>query len=176
MKVKKISPDREIQLIHGDITEEKVDAIVNAANSYLKHGGAVAGAIVRKGGQIIQDESDKIKFVPVGQAALTSGGKLPAEFVIHAVGPRWGEGNEDEKLVNAVHNSLQLADKHKFQSISLPAISSGIFGFPLQRCANIIIQTVNKYLESFPDSHLKKVRICVIDEKSLAEFITHFSE
>jgi O-acetyl-ADP-ribose deacetylase (regulator of RNase III) len=176
MKVRKISPDRQIQLIHGDITEEKVDAIVNAANSYLKHGGGVAGALVKKGGQIIQDESDKIKFVPVGQAALTSGGKLPAKFVIHTVGPRWGEGNEDEKLANAVHNSLQLADKHQFQSISIPAISSGIFGFPLQRCAKIIINTINKYLESFPESHLKKVRICLFDEKSLNEFITHFSE
>jgi len=176
IKVKRISPDRQVQLIHGDITEEKVDAIVNAANSYLKHGGGVAGAIVRKGGPIIQDESDKIKFLPVGQAALTSGGKLPADFVIHAVGPRWGEGNEEEKLANAVYNSLHLADKHQFQSISIPAISSGIFGFPLQRCANIIINSVNKYLESFPEGHLKIVRICVFDEKSLAEFITHFSE
>ncbi|MFN4183004.1 MAG: macro domain-containing protein, partial [bacterium] len=119
-----------VKIVEGDITEEQVDAIVNAANSYLKHGGGVAGAIVRKGGKIIQEESDRIGYVPVGEVAITSAGALPAKKVIHAVGPRWGEGNENEKLRSAVWNSLKKAQEEQFQSISLPAISAGIFGFP----------------------------------------------
>ena len=119
-----------LRLVQGDITERDTDAIVNAANSYLQHGGGVAGAIVRKGGQIIQDESDRIGFVPVGNAAVTTAGKLPSKYVIHAVGPRMGEGDEDNKLKSAVLKSLQLASEKNFQSLSLPAVSSGIFGFP----------------------------------------------
>src|SRR4051794_37858155 len=92
-----------LRLVKGDITERNVDAIVNAANSYLKHGGGVAAAIVRKGGAIIQEESDKIGgFVPVGSAVITSAGKLPCKAIIHTVGPRMGEGNEDSKLLRAV--------------------------------------------------------------------------
>ncbi len=101
--------NKALRLVLGDITERDVDAIVNAANSHLQHGGGVAGAIVRKGGQIIQDESDKIGFVPVGNAAITTAGKLPSRFVIHAVGPRMGEGDEDNKLKNAVLSSLMRA-------------------------------------------------------------------
>ncbi|MDP2278173.1 MAG: macro domain-containing protein, partial [Nitrospirota bacterium] len=88
---------KKLRLAQGDITERVVDAIVNAANSHLQHGGGVAGAFVRKGGQIIQDESDRIGFTPVGTAVLTGAGKLPAKFVIHTVGPRMGEGDEDNK-------------------------------------------------------------------------------
>jgi O-acetyl-ADP-ribose deacetylase (regulator of RNase III) len=126
--IQKSFPEGKIlKLVQGDITIEEVDAIVNAANSHLKHGGGVAGAIVRKGGLVIQEESDKIGYVPVGEVALTTAGGLPARYVIHAVGPRWGEGDEDNKLKNAVLNSLKLATKENFQSVSLPAISSGIF-------------------------------------------------
>ena len=98
-----------LRVVRGDLTESDVDAIVNAANSYLRHGGGVAGAIVRKGGPIIQEESDKIGFVPVGSAALTTGGKLKARHVIHAVGPMWGEGDEENKLKRAVRSVLALA-------------------------------------------------------------------
>src|SRR5512147_2861577 len=87
-----------IRIISADLTESNVDAIVNAANSYLQHGGGVAGAIVRKGGQIIQEESNEVGYVPVGECAITTGGRLKARFVIHAVGPRWGEGDEENKL------------------------------------------------------------------------------
>ena len=100
--------NKRLRLVQGDLTERDVDAIVNAANSHLQHGGGVAGAIVKKGGQIIQDESDKIGVTPVGTAVLTTGGKLPAKFVIHTVGPRMGEGDEDNKLKNAVLSSLML--------------------------------------------------------------------
>src|SRR5919106_74619 len=122
--------NKTLRAIYGDITERDVDVIVNAANSYLKHGGGVAAAIVRKGGKNIQDESDKIGFVPVGSSVITAAGRLSCKAVIHTVGPRMGEGNEVTKLRAAIRNSLQLASARKFKSISLPAISSGIFGFP----------------------------------------------
>ncbi len=149
MKVKKeiTIGGRKILIGTGDITEERVDAIVNAANSYLKHGGGVAGAIVRKGGRVIQEESDKIGYVPVGKAAYTSAGNLPAKFVIHAVGPRWGEGNEDEKLRSAVRSALEIAEDLKARSIAIPAISTGIFGFPKDRGTLIILKTVMEFLK-----------------------------
>lgn len=159
-----------LMLVRGDITEEKVDAIVNAANSRLKHGGGVAGAIVRKGGNIIQEESDRIGYVPVGEAAMTTAGSLPAQYVIHAVGPRWGEGQEDQKLQNAVLNSLKLADEKGFRTLSMPAISSGIFGFPKDRCAEILLSNIRDYLETHPATTLREVRICLFDKESLAVF------
>ena len=115
-----------LRLVSEDLTERDVDAIVNAANSHLQHGGGVAGAIVRKGGQIIQEESDRVGFVPVGGAAMTSGGKLRARHVIHAVGPRMGEGDEDAKLRKAINSVLALAAESGLTSISVPAISAGI--------------------------------------------------
>lgn len=174
--VKEISGGKTLKLVQGDITEEAVDAIVNAANSYLQHGGGVAGAIVRKGGRIIQEESDRIGHVPVGQAALTTAGKLPAKYVIHAVGPRWGEGDEDNKLKNAVLNSLKLADEQGFHSISMPAISSGIFGFPKDRCAEIILSTIQEYLTNHPETSLQEVRICLYDKSSVEVFLERFGE
>src|SRR5512140_1469286 len=110
--------NRSVRLVQGDITERDTDAIVNAANSRLQHGGGVAGAIVRKGGKIIQEESDRIGYVPVGESALTTGGRLKARFVIHTVGPRWGEGDEEQKLRSAVRNTLKLANKKSFSHIA----------------------------------------------------------
>ncbi|NOX38890.1 MAG: macro domain-containing protein [Calditrichaeota bacterium] len=171
-----ILPRKWLKLVQGDITVEAVDAIVNAANSHLKHGGGVAGAIVRRGGYEIQEESDRIGYVPVGQAAITCAGKLPARFVIHAVGPRWGEGDEDNKLRNAVWNSLKLATERDFSTISLPAISAGIFGFPKDRCARIILETIEKFLREHPDSSLKEVRMCLFDAPTLEAFQEAFRE
>jgi len=170
LRKKTLENGKMIKLIQGDITVEPVDAIVNAANSYLKHGGGVAAAIARRGGPVIQTESDKIGFVPVGEAAMTSGGNLPAKQVIHAVGPRWGEGDEDNKLKNAVRNSLKLSAEHQLKSISLPAISSGIFGFPKDRCAEIILTNVDAYLNENPESSLKEVRICLFDQPTVDAF------
>lgn len=167
-------PGKHLILIHGDITSEKVDAIVNAANSYLKHGGGVAGAIVRKGGNIIQVESDKIGYLDAGKAAMTTAGDLPARFVIHAVGPRWGEGEEERKLKDAVLNSLRLAEENQLQSISLPAISSGIFGFPKDRCAEIILASVREYMRNNREGSLKRVHICLFDEPTLRIFREKF--
>lgn len=163
-----------LRLVQGDITERDTDAIVNAANSYLQHGGGVAGAIVRRGGRIIQDESDRIGFTPVGHAVLTSAGSLPARFVIHAVGPRMGEGDEDNKLKHAVQNSLLLASQNGFRSISLPAISSGIFGFPKDRCAAILVGESLLFLKTMPDSSLRIIEFCIYDDLTLGHFIKEF--
>lgn len=161
---------KKLILVQGDITEEKVDAIVNAANSRLQHGGGVAAAIARKGGHTIQEESNEIGFVKVGEAAATSGGNLTARYIIHAVGPRWGEGDEDAKLKNAVLSSLQLGDEKKCASLSMPAISAGIFGFPKDRCAEILIHNIIAYFKSNPDSTLQEVRICLYDQPTMDAF------
>lgn len=123
-----------LQLVEGDITTAKVDAIVNAANAHLQHGGGVAGIISRKGGPVIQRESDlwvrEHGSVRHAEPAVTSGGSLPCRYVLHAVGPVWGEGDEDRKLAEAVTGSLRAADQLELTSIAFPAISTGIFGFP----------------------------------------------
>jgi O-acetyl-ADP-ribose deacetylase (regulator of RNase III) len=158
-----------IRLVSADLTERDVDAIVNAANSHLQHGGGVAGAIVRKGGRIIQDESDRIGFVPVGGAVITTGGNLKARYVIHAVGPRMGEGDEDNKLRNAINNVLRLATEEKFKSISLPAISAGIFGFPKDRCAKILVGETAGFLKDTQTS-LELVEFCIFDREAFGFF------
>jgi O-acetyl-ADP-ribose deacetylase (regulator of RNase III) len=161
---------RTLRLVRGDITERPVDAIVNAANSHLQHGGGVAGAIIRKGGRSIQEESDRIGFVPVGQADITGAGTLPAKFVIHAVGPRMGEGDEEKKLESAVRSSLDIADVKKLQSIAMPAISSGIFGFPKEKCAKILVNESKKYLQGNPISSIEVIEFCVFDEQTAQFF------
>ena len=175
MILEKTLNERSIKLIQGDITERKVDAIVNAANSYLQHGGGVALAILKKGGSIIQEESNELGFVPVGSSVLTSSGKLPCRAVIHTVGPRMGEGQEDEKLQSAIQSTLQLASEKKFSSISIPAISSGIFGFPKDRCAKIILSKTKQFIKKNPNSSLKIIEICIFDDETFAHFKREFS-
>lgn len=172
----KIIEGRTFRLVQGDITERDVDAIVNAANSYLQHGGGVACAIVKKGGQVIQDESDKIGFVPVGSAAITTAGKLPAKFVIHAVGPRMGEGDEENKLKNAIVSSLSLASEKGLKSISIPAISSGIFGFPKDKCAMILVKEAVEYINKNPESSLNLIEFCVYDDSTAGYFKNEFEK
>jgi O-acetyl-ADP-ribose deacetylase len=165
-----------LRLVQGDITERDVDAIVNAANSHLQHGGGVAGAIVRKGGQVIQEESDKIGFVPVGSAAVTGAGTLRAKFVIHAVGPRMGEGDEDSKLKSAVLSSLQIATGKGLKSISMPAISSGIFGFPKDRCAAILVKEAMNFSKEHPETSLSVIEFCVFDDQTAGYFKREFEK
>lgn len=164
-----------LRLVQGDITMRDVDAIVNAANAYLKHGGGVAGAIVRRGGEVIQDESDKIGFTPVGTAAITGGGELKARYVIHAVGPRMGEGDEDEKLKGAVASALRLAWGNGLRSVSMPAISSGIFGFPKGRCANILVSVSRTFLRENEDA-LDLVEFCVYDDATAEHFMRELNQ
>ncbi|MEO0143739.1 MAG: macro domain-containing protein [candidate division WOR-3 bacterium] len=164
----------KVEIIKGDITEEETDAIVNAANEFLKHGGGVAGAIVRKGGKIIQEESDKIGYCPPGNAVITSGGNLKAKYVIHAVGPIWkgGNYNEDEILYNAVKNSLILAHNYNLRSISFPAISTGIFGFPKDRASKIILKAIFDFIKEFEEkTSIKLIRICLFDDETYNIFL-----
>jgi len=167
----------KIEIIQSDITELKVDAIVNAANEHLAHGGGVAGAISRRGGPVIQHESNRwIKehgIVKTGNTAITTAGNLPAKYVIHAVGPVMGTGNEDEKLHNATLNSLKLADEYDIRSLAFPAISTGIFGYPVDRCAGIMLETSHNYLKSTTNIH--KVIFCLFDQKSLDIFLKTFT-
>jgi len=164
-----------LRLVSADLTERDVDAIVNAANTHLQHGGGVAGAIVRKGGQIIQDESNRVGYVPVGGATITTAGRLKAKFVIHAVGPRMGEGDEDAKLRKAITSVLALATDKGFKSISMPAISAGIFGFPKDRCAKILVAGSVDFLKSNPGTSLELVEFCIVDREALEFFKDEFA-
>ncbi|MHC4640865.1 MAG: macro domain-containing protein [Planctomycetota bacterium] len=146
----------------------QTDAIVNAANAQLVLGGGVAGAIRTKGGPKIQEQCNKIGGTYVGGAVITTGGNLKAKHVIHAVGPRMGEGNEDEKLKNATLNSLKVADENHLKNISFPAISTGIFGFPIQRCAEIMLKTTIDYLKS--QTSLERIVFCLFGQDSYQVF------
>lgn len=147
-----------VEVLHGNIVELEVDAIVNAANSRLLHGGGVAGAIARAGGPSIQSESNRIAPIPTGNAGITSAGSLPCRFVIHAVGPIWGGGgfNEAELLGLAVLRSLHLAAEKKLRSVAFPVISAGVFGFPPQQAASILVTTVRDFIARFPESSLER--------------------
>ena len=152
-----------LELIKGDITEMDTDAIVNAANERLAHGGGVAGVISRKGGPAIQRESDawvrQHGRVPTGSAAITSGGNLKARHVIHAVGPVYdGTPRSAELLASAVRAALRIADKHGIESIALPAISTGIFGYPMEEASRVMLQAAIEYLrEARPERYPEPV-------------------
>lgn len=163
-----IVKNSKIKLVQGDITESDTDVIVNAANAQLILGGGVAGAIRKKGGPSIQEECNKIGGTYIGGAVITNGGNLKAKYVIHAVGPRMGEGNEDEKLRNATLNSLKLMDKHNLKTITFPAISTGIFGYPIDHCAKIMISTVKDYLIS--DTVITTVVFCLYTSSDFNTF------
>lgn len=170
---KNLPTGQTLQIAQGDITLEEVDAIVNTANEHLAHGGGVAWAIVKRGGDAIQDESDawiqKHGLVPHSRPAWTSGGALPARFVIHAVGPVWGDGDEDQKLSDAVTGSLRVADELKCASIAFPAISTGIFGFPKERAAKVIFSAVKNYFAGNA-SGLKLVKLVLWDDETVKAF------
>lgn len=160
---------QNIRIIKGDITKESVDAIVNAANSSLMGGSGVDGAIHRAGGKRILEECMEIISrqgkCQTGEAVITSGGNLPAKYVIHTVGPVWNGGNNQErqKLKNCYNNSLELALKHGIQSIAFPNISTGIYRFPKEDAAGIAFTTVKNFLEIAP-SAIAVSFICYDDE------------
>ena len=174
-----IFPNRHtLEILQGDLTEETVDAIVNAANSQLMHGGGLAAAIVRKGGEIIQIESDAwVKIhgsVTHSKPATTSAGRLPCKMVIHAVGPVWGSGEEEAKLSAAIRGSLELAEQMGLTSIALPPISTGIFGFPKEKAAKVILQTIQDFFIQKPGSLLSLVRLVIIDPLTFQIFLAQF--
>ena len=157
-----------LELVEGDITEMQTEAIVNAANARLILGGGVAGAIRRKGGPKIQQECNETGGTFVGGAVKTTGGNLKAKYVIHAVGPRMGEGNEDNKLKNATLNSLKLMDEYNLKSIAFPAISTGIFGFPIDRCSKIMINVAKEYLQGI--TQIEKIIFCLYSASDFEVF------
>lgn len=158
-----------IELIKGDITKLEIDALVNAANTSLLGGGGVDGAIHRAGGNAILEDCQKIRNkqggCKVGEAVITTAGKLPAKFVIHTVGPVWigGDSNEEILLSSAYLNSLKLAIENKISSLAFPNISTGIYKFPKEKAAKIAIQTVVDFLDT-TDKIEKVIFVCFDDE------------
>jgi O-acetyl-ADP-ribose deacetylase (regulator of RNase III) len=157
---------RTFEVVLGDLLKQPVDAIVNAANAHLAHGGGVAGAIARAAGPDLQRESDALVRdqgpVPVGGAAVTGAGRLPFRAVIHAVGPQLGDGDEEEKLASAIDAALSCAGERGFLSLAFPAVSSGIFAVPLEVCARGYVRAVRGHFATRPASPLRIVRLCLV--------------
>lgn len=164
-----------VRAVLGDMTQERVDAVVNAANSQLLHGGGLAGAIVRRGGQSIQEESLEVAPVPVGGAVATGAGRLPSRWVIHAVGPRWGEGDEEAKLRSAVRSALDTALELGARSVSLPAISTGIFGYPKADGVRVIVDTSLAWLRDHRGA-LRELRFVAFDRETATLFAETLAE
>ncbi len=159
---------KKIQLVEGNIALLDVEAVVNAANKNLKLGGGVAGAIRTHGGPSIQAECDRLGPIEVGEAVITGGGNLKARYVIHTVGPVYGEGDEDAKLERATLSSLRIAREKKIKSIAFPAISTGVFGFPLPRCSEIMLRTAMDFLKKNP--HPQQIIFCLYGGEAFSEF------
>jgi O-acetyl-ADP-ribose deacetylase (regulator of RNase III) len=163
-----ISRERSITLLTGDITDEKVDAIVNAANEHLARGGGVCGAIHRRGGPQIWKECQAIVqkrgSIPTGQAVATTAGTLGARYVIHAVGPVWhgGKSGEPEKLASCYRESIRIAGELKLRSIAFPSISTGIYGYPVELAAPLALDSVADALRS--SSHVVEIRFVLFDQ------------
>jgi O-acetyl-ADP-ribose deacetylase (regulator of RNase III) len=149
----------------ADLLRELVDAIVNAANGHLAHGGGVAGAIARAAGAEMVKEGDALVArdgpIPTGSAVVTTAGKLPFKGVIHAVGSRQGEGDEHEKLKNALVSAFRLAEDRGWTSVAFPAVSSGIFAVPPDVCASAYVAAVRQFWAEMPDARLSVIRLCV---------------
>lgn len=159
-----------IELVQGDITALEVDAVVNAANEDLQLGAGVAGAIRRRGGASIQRECDRIGRCPTGGAVVTGGGDLPAKFVIHAVGPVWRGGSDGEEalLASAVSSALDRAEEIGAKSVALPALSTGIYGFPMDKAAEITVREARRF--AFRTRSIERILFCLFDEKALSAF------
>lgn len=164
----------KVTICQGDITDQNVDAIVNAANAELVLGGGVAGAIREKGGPSIQEECNRIGRTYVGGAVLTGAGQLAAKYVIHAVGPRKGEGDEEIKLRNATMNCLLLAEEYHIESIAFPAISTGIFGFPVETCAEIMLKVSTEFIKR--SEKIKHIILVLWDKHSFTIFLNEMEK
>ncbi len=157
-----------IVLREGDITDEEADAIVNAANSDLILGAGVAGAIRQKGGPTIQEECNRIGPIEVGDAAVTGAGNLPARFVIHAAGMPPGGVATEESVRSAMRRSLELARENKCRTVAVPAIGAGIAGFPMQRCAEILLGEARAHLEA--GGSVEEIRFVLFGEPTYRVF------
>src|SRR5438128_11258412 len=173
-----------VRVVVGDITKQDTEAIVNAANSSRLGGGGVDGAIHRAGGPEILEECREIRRrrftegLPTGEAAITTGGKLPALYVIHTVGPVYGShrGREAELLANCYHNSLTLAVEKNLSSIAFPAISTGVYDYPMGEAAEVSSKAIENFLST--DRQLKEVRLVFFQDRDAEIFLEHqkFSE
>ena len=163
----------KVSLREGDLTETEVDAIVNAANNDLQLGGGVAGAIRRKGGPAIQEQCDRIGPIRVSEAAATTGGKLKARYVIHADSMRLGGTTSEKNLRDSTRNSLRRAAELKIESIAFPAIGTGIAGFPMDRCAQVMLEEVRAHLAGA--TSLKRVEFVLFDRPALETFEKAFA-
>lgn len=156
---------REFAVVMYDLLYEDVDCIVNAANGGLSHGGGVAAAIANAAGDELEDEGRAIVRehgrVPVGEAVVTTAGNLPFKGVIHAVGPRMGDGDEEDKIARALRSAFARADERGWRSLSFPAISSGIFAVPHDVCARAYLRAVREFFAANPDSSVKTIRLCL---------------
>ena len=161
--------EERVQIVEGDITKQKVDAIVNAANTSLLGGGGVDGAIHRAAGPALLEECKKLHGCATGEAKITKGYNLPAEYVIHAVGPVWHKGTsgEDDLLASCYQKSFRLAREYNLQSMAFPAISTGVYGFPKQRAADIAIRETQKELAEI-NKLLKVFFVCFNNETRIA--------
>jgi len=166
-----------LELVTGDITNERVDAIVNAANSGLRGGGGVDGAIHRAGGPAIMEECRRIGGCPTGSAVITTGGNLPARHVIHAVGPRWSGGRRGERelLAGAYRSSLELALKHGLRSVAFPSISTGAYGYPVEKAARVALEAVIGFLREHPGS-LELVRFVLFTQRDCDAYAAALEE
>jgi len=181
LKTYQVSPDTRFELCQGDITLEDVDAVVNAANAQLRHGGGVAAAIARRAGPLLDEESRQWvrQHGPVTHTtpAITTAGSMPARHVIHAVGPIWGDGNEERKLADTITSTLALAAQQNLISIAFPAISTGIYGFPKELAAPIFFNSIQAFFRSAKEPvSLKEVKIVLYDQPTLDVFLTAFDQ
>ncbi len=159
----------KLKLKIGDITELEVEAIINPANTQLIMGGGVAGVIKKKGGSKIQKECRSKSPINIGEAIITTGGKLKADYVIHAVGPKKSTPERRKLLKNAVKNSLKIAEKNNIKSLAFPAISTGIFGYPLKEAAEVILRKIDDYFEN-RSSSIENVFVILYDKKTYKIF------
>lgn len=159
----------KITIKRGDITEMEVDAIVNAANTDLLLGSGVAGAIRKKGGDLVQKECDEIGPIPLGEAAVTGAGNLKARYVIHAAGMHLGAGVGEDSLRATTKNSLLRADEKGIHTIAFPAVGTGVGGFPVDKCARVMIDTVSEHLKNEKTS-IEKVYFVLFDEGAFNAF------
>lgn len=165
---RQMSAQERLRIVEGDITLLDVEAVVNAANKHLQLGGGVAGAIRRRSGPAIQAECDRLAPIEVGEAVITGGGNLKARYVIHAVGPVNGEGDEEAKLVRATLSSLRIAAGRKIRSLAFPAISTGIYGFPLQECSRIMLRASLDFLKK--NSYPREIVFCLYGAEAFEVF------
>ncbi|MBU4539033.1 MAG: O-acetyl-ADP-ribose deacetylase [Weeksellaceae bacterium] len=169
-------PTPKIEVIKGDLTQIAADAVVNAANTSLLGGGGVDGAIHRAGGKEILEECRKIVArqggCKVGEAVITTAGRLPARYVIHTVGPVWNNGTpeEEKKLAQCYTRSLELAAEHGCRTVAFPAISTGVYRFPKDKAAKIAVETISRFLEK--ESSIEKVMLVCFDDENYT-FLMH---